>query len=29
VTAADCKVIVFLQEKETLKVDGARLLDIH
>ncbi|HVV03530.1 MAG TPA: DUF1223 domain-containing protein [Puia sp.] len=28
-TAADCKVIVFLQDKETLKVEGARLLDIH
>jgi len=29
VTAADCKVIVFLQDKETLKVEGACLLDIH
>jgi len=28
-TAADCKVIVFLQNKETLQVEGARLLDIH
>jgi len=29
VTVADCKVIVFLQDKETLKIEGARLLDIH
>jgi len=29
VTASDCKVIVFLQDKETLQVQGARLLDIH
>jgi len=28
-TASDCKVIVFLQDKETLQVEGARLLDIH
>ncbi|HVU55942.1 MAG TPA: DUF1223 domain-containing protein [Puia sp.] len=29
VSAADCKVIVFLQNKETLLVEGAGLLDIH
>jgi hypothetical protein len=29
VAAADCKVIVFLQDRETLHVEGARLLDIH
>jgi hypothetical protein len=29
VTAADCKVVVFLQDNETLQVGGARLLDIH
>lgn len=28
-TAADSKVIIFLQNKETLQVEGARLLDIH
>ena len=27
--AADCKIIVFLQDKETLQVEGARLLDIQ
>ncbi len=29
VTAADCKVVVFLQDKENLQVGGARLLDIR
>jgi hypothetical protein len=29
VRATDCKVIVFLQDNETLQVGGARLLDIH
>jgi hypothetical protein len=29
VTKEDCMIVVFLQDNETLQVDGARVLDIH